>query len=284
LAGGRVHPTSRAAAVVLLASAFLLAGEAFSIVVAPTSVYMEAGSPSANLTLFNPSSVPEEVTIEAVFGYPTTDADGTLGLFLEEGSGDPRSAAGWIRAYPSRVVVPPGGRQVVRLLAEPPTGLEDGEYWTRLVVTSRGQRIPTEGAGDSPDVHVGLSLEVRTVIPATFRKGELSTGVTVDDLEPRVEDGTLILRPRIERQGSAAFIGHLNVALIDTSGEVVREWMEQLAVYRDYHRLLRYPVSDLAPGDYDLRLTITNADRDDVPRSYRLPASVVEREVEMRIP
>ena len=253
----------------------LLTAEALSIVVAPTAVYLEHQTRSATVTLFNPGTTPEEVTISTLFGYPATDAEGRLHLHTDETDQDPRSAAGWLRAYPQRVVVAPGQRQVVRLLGEPPADLPDGEYWARLAITSSGQSAPVGGVSGDSDVRVGVNMQVRTVIAANYRKGAVSTGLRVEEFQPWIEDGRLRLRPRLLRQGSAAYISELTLQLVDPNNQVAREWTEQVAVYREYHRLFDYDVSDLGPGPFRLRAHFTT-DRDDVPEGFRLRTAPVE--------
>ena len=161
---GRTTSTLTWTALLLLGG---LTTEAVAIVVAPTAIYLTAEDRAAVIQLYNPSTQPEEVSVDAVFGYPATDEDGRIGLRMSE-EGDPRSAADWIQVLPRRLVVPPGERRAVRLLARPPVELRDGEYWTRLIFTSRGQSIPV-GGGDDGGVRVGLGLEVRTVIALTYR-------------------------------------------------------------------------------------------------------------------
>lgn len=260
-----------------------LAGQALSIVVAPTAVYLEHTTRSGTVTLYNPGDTPEEVTVEALFGYPTTDENGRLHLHVEDDSSDPRSAAGWLRAYPQRVVVPPGERQIIRLLGEPPADLPDGEYWARLAFTAQGETLRIDDRGRESDVNVGLDMRIRTIIAANYRKGTVTTGLEVHDLDPRIDDGRLVLRPRLERQGSAAYVSAMTLSLIDTAGEIVREWQEQVAVYREYHRLLDYDVSDLPAGDYRLRAHFTT-NRDDVPEAFRLPTEPVVIETQVRRP
>jgi hypothetical protein len=262
----------RTSALTLLLGLTILAAEAASIVVAPTAVYIDHQTRSASVTLFNPGDTAEEVTIDAVFGYPATADDGTLYLHLDPDTDDPRSAAPWLRAFPRQVMVPPGARQVVRLLGEPPADLPDGEYWSRLVVTSRGQSIPVDAPPGSQGVRVGLDLEVRTVIAATYRKGAVDTGLDVGALDALVTDGSLRLRPRLVRQGSAAWIGTLRLALHDASGTEVRSWTEQVAVYEVYHRAFSYDVRDLPPGSYTLR-AVFSTNRDDIPAAFRLPTA-----------
>jgi len=264
----------------VILGAVLLVGEAVSIVVAPAAVYIDHGTRSAEITLFNPSNQAEEVEIEALFGYPATDENGRLHLHLADPDDD-RSAAGWLRAFPRRVIVPPGGRQIVRLLGEPPADLPDGEYWARLAFTSRPQQSATGGGGS--EVQVGLSVEVRTVISATYRKGSVTTGVRIESPAAWYEDGRMVLRPRFVREGNGAYIGELAVRLYDDGDGLVREWTEQVAVYREYHRRLAYDIGDVPPGVYRVHLYLTT-DRDDIPPAHRLLSAPVAATVSFRRP
>ncbi|TVP42677.1 MAG: hypothetical protein EA350_14960 [Gemmatimonadales bacterium] len=280
--GSPGRPT-RVAALTLLLGTLFLGAEAASIVVAPTAVYIDHQTRSAEVVLFNPSDVAEEVTVEAVFGYPATRDDGSLYLELEEDSTNPRSAASWIRPFPRRMIIQPGARQVVRLLGEPPADLPDGEYWTRLVFTARGQSLPVSASAGSPPVRVGLDLEVRTIIAATYRKGTVDTGLEVSDLDPRVEADTLHLRPLLVRRGSAAWIGAFHLRLLLANGAEVRGWQEQVAVYDRYHRAFAYPLEGLPAGTYTLEARLTTR-RDDVPAGFRLAAPDWTQSVSVRVP
>ena len=63
-----------------------------------------------------------------------------------------------------------------------PAGLADGEYWSRLIITAKGGSLPVAGADPTQAIQVGLSLEVRTIIPLQYRKGNLKTGVRLANL------------------------------------------------------------------------------------------------------
>lgn len=247
-----------------------------AIVVAPHAVFIDHRTRSGSLTLVNSGDRPEEVIVEPIFGYPTSDSAGRVYVYLEPDSATAaatgRSAAQWIRAFPRRAVVEPGQRQVVRLLAEPPPDLPDGEYWSRLVVTS--QAVQGGGMPDTNGVRVGLSLRVRTVVALTYRKGDLTTGVAVHDLEASFSNDSLLVRPRLERLGEGAFLGRLEVQVVDSFGEVVHEVDQNVAVYTSLHRFFAYRMPELPPGEYLIRLRL-DTNRDDVPREVILPAEPV---------
>lgn len=265
-----------AAATVMALCAVAWIVEVSAVVVAPTGVYLDAERPAAAINLYNPSSVPEEVSVDAFFAYPATDSAGNV--FLSTGGEEEaaRSAAGWIQALPRRLVVPPGERRVVRVLAQPPAGTPNGEYWARLVFTSRGQQLPVGGIADSSRVQVGLNLEVRTVIALTYRQGTVETGLRVGTLEPVIAGDSLIVQPGFERDGEGAFIGRVFVDLMDLEGRVLRSWEEQLAVYGRYDRRYAYDVADLPTGTYRVSLRL-DTEREDVPADFRLPFTPVER-------
>jgi len=251
--------------------------QASSVLVAPHHIFIDHRVRSATIQLFNAGDQTEEVSIETVFGYPATDSLGRVYLYTEpaesEAELEERSAAGWIRAFPRRVTVRPGQRQTIRLLAQPPADLADGEYWTRVVVHAKGQHLPL-AVSDGADIEVGLDLEVRTVIALTYRKGDVETGVRMSEVAPRIVGDTLYARPLLERDGEAAYIGMLRTEVVDSSGEVVREWEEQVAVYESLHRQLRYPVTDLPQGPYTVRMTVST-DRDDIEPPELLVATPV---------
>lgn len=247
------------------------------VLVAPHHIFIDHRVRSATIQLFNSSDQTEEVSIETMFGYPATDSLGRVYLYTEDAGESElsgQSAAGWIRAFPRRVTVRPGQRQTVRLLAQPPAGLDDGEYWTRVVVHAKGQRVPVAGVPDSSDIQVGLDLEVRTVIALTYRKGDVHTGVRMSQVAPRIVGDTLYARPLLEREGDAAYIGALRTELIDVAGERVKQWEEQVAVYESLHRQLRYSVADLPPGPYKVRIT-ASTDREDLEPPQLLIATPV---------
>lgn len=254
-----------------------------AVLVAPTAVYLTDRQPGGSVTLYNPTETPEEISVGVQFGYPATDEAGGVEMIMDPESDDPRSAAGWIRVLPRRLVVPPGERRIVRILAQPPVDLPRGEYWSRLVITSRGQQLPVEGSPDSSAVTVGLNMAVRTVIAATFRKGEVGTGVEVRGFEPRIESDMLVMRPEFVRQGEAAYIGLLELSLVAADGDVVRTWSSQIAAYRDYQRRFAYDVSDLPSGDYELVLRLST-ERDDIDPADRLATVPVELSAPIALP
>src|SRR5213592_3826589 len=166
------------------------------VMVAPHAVFIDHRARSGSVLLYNPGTQPVEVAISTIFGYPTTDSTGAIRLdtLLADSS---VSALAWIQAFPRRLTVGPRERQTIRLLARPPAGLPDGEYWVRLVISAQAGRVPITGVSDTTAIQIGLTLEVRTIIGVNYRKGPVKTGITLSNLRAQLVGDSLITRARI---------------------------------------------------------------------------------------
>ncbi len=258
----------------LLVLALVLVPEtvgAQGVFIAPHAVHIDARTRSGTLELYNPGNDPVEIEISTLFGYPVTDSTGRITLLIEaDPDSTAHSAADWIAAFPRRLALEPRARQTVRLLARPPAGLEDGEYWTRLVVAVRGGTIPVSGADSAEGINVGLSLQVRTIIALTYRNGQVQTGVSSDNLRANQEADTLAIRMDLERQGNGAFIGTLRSSLVDSTGITLVQEELLIAVYHAMSPRRVLPLDDIEPGSYRLIVELTS-ERSDVPRDVVLP-------------
>jgi len=252
------------------------------VLVAPHAVFIDHASRTGQLTLVNTGTDPEEVTIDLRFGYPDTDSAGNIFVRLIDQPGDDQpSAASWIRAFPRQVRLLPGARQVVRLLATPPAGIADGEYWSRVLVTSRGAAVPVAG-GDSL-VSAGVTLELRTIISVTYRKGGVQTGVQLGDLSVQVHNDSLIAWVDLAREGNAAYLGQVTFDLRDANNRSVASWPTPIAVYYTLRRRFAFPLSGVEAGTYTLHFTL-NTDREDLDPQDVLPAEAITRSMGIEVP
>ncbi len=254
------------------------------VVIAPHAVYIDARVRSASVLLYNPNPQPAEITISTFFGYPVTDSLGRIVLrTVDHPDSTAPSAAEWIQAFPRRLTVAPLERQTIRLLATPPPGLPDGEYWARLVIAAKGGQVPITGVSDTTRVKVGLTLEVRTIIGMAYRKGAVHTGVAISHLRGAVVGDSVDIWSRIERQGNAAFVGTIHGSLVDTAGRVRAEFRAPIGVYYVLEPRYAAAVGALAPGRYWLKLELTT-EREDLAPEVILPGAAVRDSVELRIP
>jgi hypothetical protein len=270
-----------------------LAGQ--GVMVAPHAVFIDHRVRSGSVLLYNPGTEPVEVTISTMFGYPMTDSTGAIALrTVETPDSTLPSALAWMQAFPRRLTVGPRERQTVRLLARPPAGLADGEYWLRLVIAAQAGRVPITGVPDTTGIQVGLTLEVRTIIGVNYRKGQVTTGVTVSHLRAQLVGDTLVTRARLERRGNAAFIGMIRQTLVDSRGAVraqrvgdslVATFQSPIGVYYTMEPRLATVIAPprLPRGRYWLRYEVV-AEREDLDRGVVLRAPAVRDSIPLVIP
>ena len=269
----------RALPLALAACLLPLGAAAQGVLVAPTAVFIDARARTATLMLVNPNTEPAEVEIATLFGYTVTDSAGQLMLKVVEAPDSTHpSAAGWIRAFPRRMTLAPNAQQTVRLLVSPPPGTPDGEYWARLAITARGGKLALGQPTDTAAVSVGLSVEVRTIIPLLYRKGRLETGIGLSALRAVRQGDSLLVRAHLERLGTAAAFGTARGELVDSTGQVRSTFTAPLSAYVPIDPRFSAGLDSVPPGRYLLRLEITSGRLDLAPESV-LPFAAVRDSV-----
>jgi len=280
------------AGMVLFASASVAAQ---GVMVAPHAVFIDHSRGSGSVLLYNPGTEPVEVSISTIFGYPTTDSSGNIKLnTLENPDSTVPSALAWVQAFPRRLTVAPKERQTVRLLARPPVGLGDGEYWLRLVIAAQAGTVPITGVSDTTAIQVGLKLEVRTIIGVNYRKGAVMTGVALSNLRAQVVGDSVITRAKLERHGNAAFIGMIRETIVDSTGAVraqrmgdslITSYQSPIGVYftMEPRLAIAIPAPGLPRGRYWLRYEVV-AEREDLDPKVVLKAPAVRDSVRLVVP
>ena len=259
----------------LVSGALVDSAGAQGILVAPHAVVVDPQTRTGWLQLLNTGTEPAEVTIEAFFGYPVTDSTGQLTLRrVEQPDSSLPSAVAWIRAFPRRTVIPAQGRQTVRLMVTPPANTPPGEYWARLAITAQAGAVPLASQDTSQVISVGLNVQIRTVIALLYRRGTVTTGVTLSDLRAGVEQDSLTIRARLTRQGNGAYIGNVRGTLVNAGGKEVARFETPLGVYYQLDPRFSLPVAGLPRGEYRLRLEAAT-DRNDLPPDQLLRAPTV---------
>lgn len=253
------------------------------VLVAPHAVFIDHRTRSGWIQLYNTGTEPSEVSIEFLFGYPVTDSIGHLQLrTVERPDSTFPSAAAWIQAFPRRVVVPPQSRQTIRLLVTPPAGIRDGEFWSRVAITAKAGALPVTGADTSQGITVGLNLEIRSIIPLIYRKGTITTGLQMDSLRAGVEGDSVIVRARLRRTGSGAWLGTARGELVNDAGATVGTFDLPLSVYYSIDPRFTISRTGLPAGRYRVRVQAAS-ERTDIPPEQLLLAASVRDSVTIRI-
>src|SRR5438874_9152865 len=254
------------------------------VLVAPHAIYIDHARRSGTVTLYNPNRDAAEVTVSTAFGYPVPDSLGHFALrTVDQPDSTLPSAAAWVQAFPRRLTIAPLERQTVRLRATPPAGLPDGEYWARLIVSARGGKLPLRSVADTAAVRVQLNLVVNTNIGLAYRKGPVATGVALSQLRARRVGDSVEVWSRLERRETAAYVGTVRVALVDSTGKVRSTLNAPIAVYFVMEPRYALSVARLAPGPYWVRYELVT-EREDLDPVVVLQAAAVRDSVQVRLP
>lgn len=254
------------------------------VLIAPQSVIIDHRSRSGTFEVYNPTGQPAEISVSTIYGYPTTDSVGVVGVstFETPAAGEP-SAAAWLQAFPRRFVLQPQERQTVRLLGRPPAGLPDGEYWARLVVGTKGA-TPLREPGDTTPVQVAVALEVRTILGVIYRKGPSRLALSMRDLRATLtSDSTLRVRAQFDRDGHSAYLGTVSLALKDAAGRTVASLERRLAVYKPLAPAYDLSLAGVTPGRYWAVVRVAT-ERDDIAGELVLKAPPLRDSVAVTIP
>jgi len=266
----------------VLVSVTSLAGQ--GVMIAPHAVFITRGARSGSVTLMNPDTAPVEVSVEVFYGYTATDSTGQLMLrtVAHPDSTQP-SAATWLQAFPRRLTIAPREQQVVRLLATPPAGLPDGEYWARLAFTAKAGQLPVAGGVDTAKGKIGLTLQVRTVIGLHYRKGVVTTGLSLGALQAVRQGDSVIVHARLERAGNAAYLGTVRGSVTGPDGRTVGDFQVPVTVFFTNQPRWAVGIGHAPAGRYVLHIDVTS-DRDDLPQEVLLPTPAVRDSVEVAAP
>ena len=93
--------------------------------------------------------------------------------------------------------------------------------------------MPVSGVDSSANISIGLTLELRTIIPLIYRKGKLETGIAVSNLRATHVGDSLVVRARLQRQGTSAYLGTARGTLLDAQGNTVSTFERPIAIYYD---------------------------------------------------
>jgi hypothetical protein len=149
------------------------------------------------------------------------------------------------------------------------------------VVTSRPVEDTAAVVVDTA-VRAGVTIEIRTITSVTYRKGEVRTGVTLDDFRATVQGDSLEAWIDVRREGNAAYLGSVAFTLLGAGDEAVMSWATPIAVYREQHRRFVFPLEGVEPGFYQMQVRLST-EREDIDAEHVLPAAPVERTVSLTI-
>jgi P pilus assembly chaperone PapD len=263
--------TAISLALILSTAAELFAG----VLVAPTVVFLSDRSRTGRLTIQNPTNLPKDVTISFSFGLPSSDSLGDVYLTLQDSNvTDPRSALGWIKAFPRKVVLPPNGSQVVRVVAYPPSGLADGEYWARIVVAAEEGEATIPASNQNGAISTRLNMITQTAIVLKYRTGALVSDLQLLGASAQTTPSQVWVTVNLVNRGNVSYVGVLKCRLVDGDDSEISSNQVDLAVYRNLKRRIALPITN-KKTPRQVEVTISNEGRTDIAPEDVIPGNKI---------
>ena len=236
------------------------------VTIAPTNLFIDGNARFGTYMVINGSNETQEISVELLFGYSTTDENGKRINVVNDSTLAPKySIAESVKAFPKNFTLAPNQRQIVRLRIVPPSNIEDGTYWARIKTTSSSQTPPLElQANDAVAARVGIKLEQLTGL--FFKFGEVSTGIDLGDINTTISDDKTHLDASINltRTGNSPFLGSISSKLLDDNSNVVAQNFVSTSLYFDKVFTQSLDISNVPPGNYSLKVTFETK-RSDIP-------------------
>jgi P pilus assembly chaperone PapD len=262
----------------LLGSEMLLA----QVTVAPVMLFIDSKSGIGNLYITNNSATPQEVSISFVYGYPDADSVGNPKInYSDTISAGIYSLTPMIRAFPRSFILNGQQAQTIRLQVRTNGSVKDASFFSRVKVTS-SQKTPDVEKKTTTGVATQINFKFDQVFPVFYRKGNVSTGLVVHDVDTKFEDKKLIVIADVERKGNTPYIGSVKAELFSDSNEKVALMEATASIYFRLKEKIELDMSKKTKGKYRLLLTYETK-RSDIAVEDILQAPTVTKEVAVNL-
>ena len=244
------------------------------VTVAPVLITLDDQNRFGTYMVQNRSDSPQDVTVDFVFGYPSSDSLGNTYMVYDDSVRAGRySAAPWVRAFPRVFTVAPGQQQTVRLTSRPPSDLDDGMYWARIKTSASARPDEADTLG-STTIGARIIFRFEQITTVMFRKGTVTTGIETGTHTISEADDTHHLLLTLQQTGNAPFLGTMEVVVSDANARNVFEHSEPVAIYFDVEKKIAIPSDILEPGSYKAQVRFKTS-RADIPAASIVQAPTI---------
>lgn len=244
---------------------------------APTAVFLDKNG-MGTLYITNNSEQAQEITVNFQFGYSYQDAKGFMTIVYDDSiRAKTNGLDNMIKAFPRAFNLPAKQQQIVRIQVRAPKDLPDGMYFSRLKVGSTGQAAEI-GATENTGISTRVNVRYEQVIAAFYKKGNVTTGITLEGIEPRLDSNFLSLNMSYKTKGNAPYLGRMKAKVLAPNGDIIAEGGQTIAMYFDGKRKINFALAEAPkPGQYEVivefetkRSDITQEDLvQSVPYTYK---------------
>lgn len=237
----------------------------------PTAVFLESGSSVGTFYVSNPSDLPVEVNLSFEFAYPHSNSEGVLTLnYDDERAAEKYSLVPYLKAFPTQFRLQPNQRQTIRIAGRVPGSKDDGLHWSRMRISSK-QLQNSSNEAETTAVSAQVNFQVDQVTAVFSRKGSITTGLTIHDMEVSISDNKLTVLTAVQRHGNSPYIGTSITRIFNSEDEAVMERKRSTSIYFHATHKSEILIDTLPKGEYYV-VTEFQTNRVDIP-SRHLPKS-----------
>lgn len=150
----------------------------------------------------------------------------------------------WLRIFPKRIVLEPGGCQEVQLQLKMPASQPNGEYRSYLYFMPM---TPTQHKDTvaSQAVQMNIVFRVGAAIPIIYRKNTTPPTLSIDSISlTRKDDNSHLLHFTLLRQGTQSTYGHILIEGISQGKRITLATKNGNAIYHEANRKkFMFPIS-----------------------------------------
>lgn len=261
----------------------LISNGGFSQVsISPTTIFTDKNG-IGTIYVSNPSSSPQEVSLDFVFGYPGNDENGNLIMVYGDSIAEKKSGfASKIRTFPKNIIIAPNLQQTIRVQVLPDKSRSEGSYFTRLKITS-SEQTPDVESTVTEGVATKVNFKFEQIVAVFHKVGITSTGLEFQKLEAVRKDNFIQVATQFTVSGNSPFLGSLEAVVKSASGEVVGKHQQTLALYYEGLRNYSIPLPEgLASGTYEVEL-LFKTERSDIPSSDLVQAPAITKKLSVTL-
>jgi len=233
------------------------------LVISPYIVFLDAKNKYGTYTVYNETDETKEVTISFKFAYPVSDADGNITMFYDT-TNNSRSIADWVKAFPRKFTMSPRGKQIIRMTVDPPAGMNQGTYWTRIVTTSSSLKSVTDS---TTGISAKINFFFNQVTTAIYRNQRYDNKLEFRNLTTNTDTANVNIIAGFGASGDQPFFSKIEYKIYDSNNKAVIENMEYVAVYYDILKKFSFRLDGFKPGKYTAEMTISSENSSDVPKT-----------------
>ncbi len=238
------------------------------VTIAPTNLFIDGSNRFGTYMVINGSDTPQEVSVDFIFGYATSDSVGNrLYIYDDSLKAETYSLASSIRAFPQNFTLNPNQRQVVRLRINQTMFTNDGTYWARIKTSSTPVSPPIELENDQ-SVGARIGVVIDQISGVFYKKGNVTTGIDIKEIEGLVDSdsNTFSVLTHYNRTGNSPFLGTITTILKNANGNEVRRGVVSTSIYFDGIHRENFDLSELPSGNYSIEVSFESS-RTDVSSS-----------------